>query len=641
MKETSFINQNKDKWRKFEKAYQTGSQNPDELSNLFIEITEDLSYAQTHYAKRTVRIYLNNLAQDVFNKLYKIKNRPFERFVMFWTKSLPLEAYRMRKDMLLALVVFFIAAGIGIVSTADNINYAKVILGDAYVNMTNQHINEYVHDLEMGRDPGSPLKVYATGSSLPDFAMIFFNNIRVGFFTFVLGILFGVGTLFFLAYNGIMVGTFQSYFYFKGKTIKSAALAKSSLLYSTFLTIWIHGAFEISALVLSAACGFTLGRSLIFPRTMTRLQSLQEGTKKGLKVFIGLSLFILLAAVLESYVTRLYSMPEWLKLFIIFGSFAIMFMVFVFVPFQVAKKYPDEIKVADNPAYNHNSPIQLYNIRSFTEVMTDAFRLYRRLYDKTFSFLWKFLLPVSLIYLWINFDYNFYYYNNDMLWYDNCSMLFGLDYFSWELTVFFWPIITGIFIAHIFYYLKLKDDKINLTKSYWQFMVQHGFEIALVFFPISLANQFLPGILMFLMMFTYPFLLPGMYGLTHHKGNYFERFGRGFVFGAEAYATGIALFWVLFLLIGIFFALFTSQVYYVLEEFLRWHLETRYENFQAIMQFIKSALFMFFYFHMIKLFALAYSLIYYHIFETRTSSNLYSKLDKFGKQNKFHESLSE
>lgn len=635
MKETSFINQNKDKWRKFENAYRSNSHNPDELSNLFIEITEDLSYARTHYPKRTVRIYLNNLAQDVFTSLYRLKNRPFERFVKFWTKSLPLEAYRMRKDMLFALIVFLIAAFIGVLSTGDDINYANVILGEDYVRMTDNHINDYIEKLEAGKDPGSPLSVYAEGDSFPMFTMIFFNNIKVGFFTFVLGLVFGIGTLFFLAYNGIMVGTFQSYFYYKG------LLLKKSILYSTFLTIWIHGAFEISALVLSAACGFSVGRSILFPKTMTRLQSLQEGTKRGLKVFIGLSVFILIAAILESWVTRLYLMPEWLKLLIILGSFAIMALVFVFIPFWVARKYPDEVEVKENPMYNPKAPMHLYSIRSFTEMMTDTFRLFRRLYASTIGFLLKFMLPVSLVYLYFNSEKHFYYYNNEMSWYDNCSMLFGMDYYSWLLPLLFWPIASGVFLAHVFFNLLKAEDKASLNKSYWRFIIQHGLELSLVFFPLTLANQFFPGAIMILIMFIYPFIFPSFFSLVHAKGNFFSRFGKGFAYGADGYGNGVGLYWVIFLLVMIFFGLFTSQVYYVVEEMIRWHLETRFENFQAILQFIKSALFMLFYFHMIKLFSLAYSLIYYHIHEARTSKSLYEKLDRFGTQNKFYETGNE
>ena len=75
MKETSFIKQNKEKWHKFEQMYHQNKKDPDELSSLFVELTDDLSYARTHYPKRTVRVYLNGLAQKVYNQLYRKKSR--------------------------------------------------------------------------------------------------------------------------------------------------------------------------------------------------------------------------------------------------------------------------------------------------------------------------------------------------------------------------------------------------------------------------------------------------------------------------------------------------------------------------------------------------------------------------------------
>ena len=66
MKETDFIEKNKKKWQEFEKISQNKSKDPDKLSELFLEITEDLSYAKTFYPKRSVRVYLNYLAQKVF-----------------------------------------------------------------------------------------------------------------------------------------------------------------------------------------------------------------------------------------------------------------------------------------------------------------------------------------------------------------------------------------------------------------------------------------------------------------------------------------------------------------------------------------------------------------------------------------------
>ncbi len=68
MKETTFIEQNKRKWAKFEKLSNNKNSDPDEVSQLFTELTEDLAYAKTFYPRRSVRVYLNQLAQGVFTK---------------------------------------------------------------------------------------------------------------------------------------------------------------------------------------------------------------------------------------------------------------------------------------------------------------------------------------------------------------------------------------------------------------------------------------------------------------------------------------------------------------------------------------------------------------------------------------------
>ena len=69
MRETKFIEQNKEKWSKFEKILDDNKKDPGELSEVFIDITDDLSYARTHYPNRSVTVYLNSLAQKIFQKL--------------------------------------------------------------------------------------------------------------------------------------------------------------------------------------------------------------------------------------------------------------------------------------------------------------------------------------------------------------------------------------------------------------------------------------------------------------------------------------------------------------------------------------------------------------------------------------------
>ena len=72
MKETNFIDQNKKKWKELEELLQEDRKDPDKLSNLFIQVSDDLSYARTFYPNRFVRLYLNNITQQLFYFLYKI-----------------------------------------------------------------------------------------------------------------------------------------------------------------------------------------------------------------------------------------------------------------------------------------------------------------------------------------------------------------------------------------------------------------------------------------------------------------------------------------------------------------------------------------------------------------------------------------
>ena len=73
MRETSFIKQNKEKWKEFEQILENKNKDPDKLNELFIQITDDLSYSRTFYPNRSVRVYLNNLAQRIFTSIYKNK----------------------------------------------------------------------------------------------------------------------------------------------------------------------------------------------------------------------------------------------------------------------------------------------------------------------------------------------------------------------------------------------------------------------------------------------------------------------------------------------------------------------------------------------------------------------------------------
>src|SRR5690606_17387758 len=140
MKETSFIKQNKKKWARFEKLAGQKNNDPDEVSKLFTEITEDLSYARTFYPRRSVRVYLNQLAQGVFTSLYRQRKQPLGSFTKFWKETVPLEMYRARYNLLVSFVFFSLAIVVGAISQHYDPDFVKLILGDIYVEETKARI---------------------------------------------------------------------------------------------------------------------------------------------------------------------------------------------------------------------------------------------------------------------------------------------------------------------------------------------------------------------------------------------------------------------------------------------------------------------------------------------------------------------
>jgi uncharacterized membrane protein SpoIIM required for sporulation len=120
-----------------------------------------------------------------------------------------------------------------------------------------------------------------------------------------------------------MIGAFLTFFHTQG------------VLAEALPVIYIHGTLEISAIVMAGGSGFMLGNSLLFPGPYTRLQSLQSAARDGVKILAGLSPVIVMAAFLESYITRLTDMPLAAKLLIIAGSLAFVLGYYVWLPLRV------------------------------------------------------------------------------------------------------------------------------------------------------------------------------------------------------------------------------------------------------------------------------------------------------------------
>lgn len=315
MRETQFIHQNKEKWESFEETLNTPKPNPDELSSLLIQVTDDLSYARTFYPNRSIRIYLNNLSQKIYSTINKSKKGDKNGFIFFWKEDLPHVVYEARKELLFSFAFFILSVAIGVFSSMKDSEFSSVILGEGYVRETLKNIEN-----------GKPMDIYSSGSSEESFFMITINNIRVAFTTFLLGAFACVGSIFFLMYNGIMVGSFQYFF------------IERDLFRESFLAIWLHGTLEISSIIIAAGAGITMGKGLIFPGTLSRLQSFLLSARRGLKILIGVVPLFVFAAFIEGFLTRYTETPDAIRLTLIIFSFLFIVTYFALYPLYKNKK---------------------------------------------------------------------------------------------------------------------------------------------------------------------------------------------------------------------------------------------------------------------------------------------------------------
>ena len=312
MREGLFIKKNIDKWKQYQ--YEPAN-DPDEMAGQFTELVNDLGYAKTFYPYSKVTQYLNGLASRIYLGIYRNKKEESSRILRFWKTELPIIVYRYRKEILYSLLIFLLFALIAVFSAAHDETFVRGVLGDGYIDMTEDNIAK-----------GDPFGVYKQENGLNMFTYIALHNVKAAFIMFIAGFLLGIGTVWFLFQNGVMIGAFQYFFFARGLGWKSV------------LVIWIHGTLEISAFIVAGAAGLILGNSILFPGTHKRLHSLRRGAKDGLKMMVGLVPIFIVAASLEAFVTRYSSMPLWLSLFILLGSLTFLIWYFVLYPVEVNKK---------------------------------------------------------------------------------------------------------------------------------------------------------------------------------------------------------------------------------------------------------------------------------------------------------------
>ena len=325
MNEIQFLHKNIRKWEDLEKLLESNEiKDPDQLSDLFISLTDDLAYSRTYFPETKTSQYLNQLTQKAHGIIYKNQPTNKKRIKTFWASEFPLLVYSARKEIAVSFLIFFTSVLVGIVSNKHDIGFVRAIMGDSYVNMTLSNIEK-----------GDALAIYKSMNQVEMFLGISLNNIKVSFFAFITGVFTALGTGFIMLRNGVMLGTFHSF------------LAQQGFLLDSIATIWIHGTLEIFAIIVAGGAGIVMGNSIIFPGTYTRGQSFRIGARKGVKIVIGLVPVFIIAGFLEGFITRYTDAPYAIRFAVIASSLLLIYLYFYQYPRKLISKMNHHGKNSD------------------------------------------------------------------------------------------------------------------------------------------------------------------------------------------------------------------------------------------------------------------------------------------------------
>lgn len=244
---------------------------------LYRSVAADLMRARAAGYSPELLARLDSLAAGAHAALYDAPPYRVGAVVDLLARGFPRTVRRYRRFVAFAALLFVLPGVIGFVGALRSRAFALGILPEEAIEQMEQ---SYSHAPDEGRHAGD--NAFMAGFYV-------YNNVGIAFRCFATGILFGLGSVFFLVYNGLVIGAVGG--------LVTAAGHGGNLL--TFVST--HGAFELTAIVISGAAGMVTGYALIDTGGRTRFGSLRHHAGDIARLVLGAACMLLVAAALEGF----------------------------------------------------------------------------------------------------------------------------------------------------------------------------------------------------------------------------------------------------------------------------------------------------------------------------------------------------
>ncbi len=248
-----------------------------DLGLLYRQAASDLAVLRADSSAAHFAQYVNELLSRAHNIIYSGHRTSYTSSVLtFFNQTYPEIFRRNLPYVLVAFILFLGGAVIGSFLTLQDPDFQLKILGP-----------QMIHTIERGEMwTHSVLAVKPLASS-----SIMTNNLSVAFTTFAGGITAGLGTIYLVVFNGILIG------------VIGTACSQAGMSLKLWSFVAPHGVLELPAIFISSAAGLRLAAGLLFPGVMSRRESLVAAGREAVQLLLGCIPMLFVAGIIEAFVS--------------------------------------------------------------------------------------------------------------------------------------------------------------------------------------------------------------------------------------------------------------------------------------------------------------------------------------------------
>jgi uncharacterized membrane protein SpoIIM required for sporulation len=246
-------------------------------AGLYRSLCNDLTRAESARYSPDLLAYLNGLAARAHNILYDAKPLRLSSAVRMLLVEFPVALRRNHRLFFLACALFLVPYAIGLFGALTSRSFSEQVIPASQLD---QMADMYSQGFSRGRDAGQDAQM--AGFYVQ-------HNVGIAFRCFAMGILLGLGSMYALVYNGLVIGTVTGH-------VMQAGFGSN---------IWTfmcgHGPYEITAIFIAGGAGLEMGYALIATGGLTRIGSLRKSGRNIFAQIIGAAAMLVIAAMIEGF----------------------------------------------------------------------------------------------------------------------------------------------------------------------------------------------------------------------------------------------------------------------------------------------------------------------------------------------------